>query len=795
MENHAQFLREGFLSNIYGEGENYGNLGPKLSLIDRDIDDIADLQVPPDREWPPKIVHSKLNLRTKLYQKNNVHVDEESSESCSEKISNPPQKQNIESITTESFTKDLTNELREKVSDLESRIMEQQNSRIKDNDLLKNLEGETKNQWEKIESLIKDNSSLVTRTNKLNDSISKKSTHTTEEWKQMMDRIETLIQENDALADQNRAYSQELNYANENVSSKLQQNESLTHKLETTQTQMQVLEQGLDDACERTRQTERELRTCIAQLDASNSESQTLNSKLKRAAVESKAAQSKITELKKSLDNVSDRYQTHVRESIHIAEREKELLESVRVLEMDLDEHKKKYSSVLRENETLKVENTELLRILQEMEKKRKVLEEKEVQFIIEMQSHIEKAEDAKLERDKALLREEQGLREIQRLDDKMNESRIKFREKADNEILRIGWEKSAKNQFQAEKRKFLEEITKLESSHANMQNQMERAIREKRSAENELEKLTRHLPIESERIDNLLEEMNAKLKDAERQRLDAIEKLERFNQKMTREHNRLEKEKEQIAIKGEEHYRRLRRAEREIEESKEDLYKSLTKLSEAENLNRILEENKLQIISQNEADLSKITIRYEGQTSELTSKLEHLSDAHARTCREMQQLLTEQRRTGDRWKDDSKKMTSDYESVISELKSSIVKANSKIETLEESLVRSNAQRTDAIQQVSEEKKVASRLHTLLQAVESRSESVNKQIQLLLVKENEWISEKKHLQRDLDRLVLEKERNDKERMFHIKMDSDRSKYRSVSSPAPAAENDDGLILK
>lgn len=191
--------------------------------------------------------------------------------------------------------------------------------------------------------------------------------------------------------------------------------------------------------------------------------------------------------------------------------------------------------------------------------------------------------------------------------------------------------------------------------------------------------------------------------------------------------------------------YRRLRRSERDLEEAKEEKLKLTTTLADSETQYGRLQEKHQFLESQYATEMAAVQQRYHAQVEELKHQLATINEAHSRTCRDMQNLLNEQRRTGDRWKQDTTNLTGTYERSISELRYQLSLANNKINELNNQVVKMNAIKTDLTSQVAEEKKASARLQVMLQNADDRAEASLKQIQVLLGKENEVLEEKKRL--------------------------------------------------
>ena len=85
--------------------------------------------------------------------------------------------------------------------------------------------------------------------------------------------------------------------------------------------------------------------------------------------------------------------------------------------------------------ETLKHEHDEVLRISRGLEQRLATADRQHVELFQDNQRQIEKTEEATLEKEKALLREQQAQKEIQRLSEKLKNVTANLREKGESEI------------------------------------------------------------------------------------------------------------------------------------------------------------------------------------------------------------------------------------------------------------------------------------------------------------------------------------------------------------------------
>ncbi|TPX72309.1 hypothetical protein SpCBS45565_g00725 [Spizellomyces sp. 'palustris'] len=617
------------------------------------------------------------------------------------------------------------------------------------------------------EATLKQNSELV---DKFGKAMGDWAQITPEEWNEANERVNILIRENDLLMDQRKATQIEIEQLQDGLARQGKQLRTTTEDLTQSQEQLHALQQELLQTNDRKSGIERELKACMEELTSANVENDHLHGEIRRYGMDIRGYQGKIGDLKRSLEEVTNRYQTHVRESQALAARERELLDNVKTTELERDDPldwKTKYASLNSDHQSLRSSYDELLQISRGLEKRVAQLEDQEANAHMEVQKQIEKAEDAKLEFDKALIREQQCQTEIQRLNERLLELPQKYRERADQEVATM------RAQFLSEKRQLNIEITALETKCAQLQHQSERSIRDKRSAEAELEKLTRHLPEESERLELIIEELNNKLRASERERNQATHKFESLHSKLLREESRFEKEKQLIAERSDDAFRRLRSIERDLEETKEDRVKLFTKLTDLEHTHKKLAEAKQKAAMQHEAETAAVTQKYEEQIKDLTFKLESVTESHTRTCRDIQTLLSDQKRMTEKWHNESQTQKHHHAQTLRTLQAQLSDYQTHVNDLEGRIQTLDTRLKETVQKLSDERCISARLSARVRDAEGRCEGLRKQVVAWGKREEEWAEERKRLQRDLDRVKLEQDRKERERVHQFRRDDTR----------------------
>lgn len=247
-----------------------------------------------------------------------------------------------------------------------------------------------------------------------------------------------------------------------------------------------------------------------------------LNSDLRKKNIELGHCHAKTEELKGIIQDLSARYKEVVQESKISSSREKQLLEQITIKEDGIAELKQNNEKTLKQSKNAADQLETSQNIIKALELKLKSFELKEFEQLEKYQKQYNEIEEHKFERDRLVLQNTNIKAQLDTLSSNLKTQSKKFQEKNDIVIQTI------RNEFQHERRKACEEMLKMEELCANLQTQVDRAIREKRSAESELEKMTLHIPAEADRMSMVIEELHSKIRQSDREKNEALQKLDR---------------------------------------------------------------------------------------------------------------------------------------------------------------------------------------------------------------------------------------------------------------------------
>ncbi|KAJ3417607.1 hypothetical protein HDV05_000064 [Chytridiales sp. JEL 0842] len=593
----------------------------------------------------------------------------------------------------------------------------------------------------------------------------------------MAQRVEILIRENDDLVEQNRVMHKELDRLKKTTEKQADELSALSDEIAQTN-------HDLRESRTYRLAAENELQRVLQELSGSHSQIERLEAELKAAQEEHRSVVRHVEDQGRTLEEVMGRYQRHVMEAEEMGEREKGMIGGMKRMEAELHESQLQIESLTSQIQTLQAEREEFLKISKDFEKRFLEQSKTEAEMSRKMQAAIEEKQEAILERDKAVVRDQQLQAEIQRLNERNNEMAQKYRLKMEAEMT------SLRAQFAQERRKLGEEISLLETNLANVQSQMDRALREKRSAESELEKLTSTLPLETDRLQSHIDTLSTQLRISERERLEALDTTTRLQAKLHKDTHRYEKLKEELEARVEETMRRLRKAEREVEDSKEGMLKVAIQLNELEHAHaRVLEEGRVKEVGY-EAEVGEMRSKHETKVLEMAAQLESMAESHSRALKELQEVRGHQREVGEQWKREAERLRGRYESVVADWKGKVERLEGKVGELEGELGVAERGRKEAVAVLEEERKAAERWRGAVRGLEGRVEGLKVQVEGLLRKEQEGVAERKALQREVDRLQLDKKRMERERAQLVRQHNQQTPYIIQSSRQDSTSDSD-----
>lgn len=473
---------------------------------------------------------------------------------------------------------------------------------------------------------------------------------------------------------------------------------------------------------------------------------------LRKCKTELKSTKSQNEELRRTLELMEGRIRARDRERGEEANREQPVDTRLEELQTAIIGMESRLSATLKEVSRLRSERTELEDQVEVLQKKSSELQQRELEAISHVRDSVQMVENAILERDQALVREQQKVQEVNRLQEAINkilkEAGKRTREEVD----------AVRNQCNKNIQKLMEEMHFLEMEGAEKQAQLERSLREKSAVEKELEKLYQEGPAEIARAGMTFDELQKRAGQAERTRDEALRKVDGLNSTLKKLETRHEQEKSQGSSESTELRRRIKQLEEENEEMSDNRLQLIDEI----------DKQKREILSAKQAketaehhcvtEVASLKQQHELRESEFDSRLRNIEEMNRRAVNELREMLTAQQKLGAQWKEESKAVTHKFEQTVNELRQEIGKQKRRNDDLNSQLNEERMRRQELESRLSASKVSQEKLQSMVVDAETRADAASSQVTTLLNRERQLLQERKLVNREFERLKLEKSR-------------------------------------
>jgi len=476
-----------------------------------------------------------------------------------------------------------------------------------------------------------------------------------------------------------------------------------------------------------------------------------------RSKAELKALSSSAADLRRALeqnvlrgDNERESFQ---REGQRLFAREKEIVQANTSLGRELEDLRSRCRLVERELETTKRENEQLAKGLSSMEARKADCDRKEMAAYQQMKEAVEMVEQAKIERDQAMEKEQQAVRDVVRVNDRLRQQSAEAQSRLDTEMAVL------RQQHKVQLDGCTAEIAKLESALNDSRAKLDRANRDKKTLESELEKLTMKLPADQARYQSELMSMRDRVDRMEKEREAAVADAESAKTILARKQNQWQQDAMLLQTQLSDSARKLEETRRELEELKAERVKLTSAVDElqrnGEGTRKQREGVEKKAAQQNEA----VVRRLEAQIRDLEGRLQDSYSAHHASSKEFNGLLSQHDKMASKWKEELRSSKARFERTVQELKADLVRQAARNEELGARLSTALIERSDMQSQLEEAEKNVRQLRTAVASFEARVAELSGQVAQLMASEKALFSERKDLQTQVDILTLERDRS------------------------------------
>ncbi|NXT76207.1 SCLT1 protein, partial [Zapornia atra] len=424
-------------------------------------------------------------------------------------------------------------------------------------------------------------------------------------------------------------------------------------------TGLQQLTQQLHIANEKIELNNQQFLKTISQ---QNVELDHLRKQLRKAKRDEQEANAKADEMVRLTKKLRGQLEKKEEDVIAAQQRETASEKCLQEMQCTIKQLEKRLSVTLKDAEQLRTERTALEKQIEELQAKCVNLEREKYDAVEKVQDCIQFLEEANLQKNQALFGETQKEEELQRMKDEMaklaEDSAAAIRKAVD----------TTKKQYNVQISRLTEELSALQMECGEKQDQIERAIREKRAVQQEIEKIYRE-DRGHESDNRKLEQMHQKYLLAETAKNDLQLRLQTTQNKL----KQLEMNSEEEKSRCQEVICQLRSIlDSEREKSIFVSDQRLKLQQENEQLQKEMEDlRKLAREAQNKAKIKIGTMEHEYAVKEqgYETQLKVMEDTNRKSTDELRRLLVAQQKVTKRWKEETKNLTEITEARIGKLK------------------------------------------------------------------------------------------------------------------------------
>lgn len=562
---------------------------------------------------------------------------------ASEYSSSPPAYETVVSLASEEPSDDTELLVSSKASSLPQSASpgDQQQLDVRYNELCaekKALEVQLKQSAEEIEQLKswfdsmsaeketmeKEQESIVTE----NEELLRDLERAKEEEEKLIQRLEQVSKQKgdeDKPIEDLTAALEEIKKENAQLREDLQKQEKAkrdaTEALQLSNMRKKTLESEANESWERAEALEKSLKafkqkndTLAKDISDLKKEREALNKSSEKLAEDCKTLQQNLDAQNKKLDNVGAESDKKGKELAQLSEQVKSLEEQLRQKSQAFTELEEKYETMVKENEDIHA-------LVDEMKSESEALDSRQEQLLNDyraLEETLAKARTEKSEEDEILEKKERELEsttkelndEIENLKSSLKAAQDKLDATEDDLELTEEEKDDLKTQvanFKENEKLLKEELDKKSQENSNFQDRVEKLQGDKEFLERKLEE-----------VENESAAMKDELKDLKNQASDLLAFLDRSVEKNPSKQSKgitggqinlvqyvcehievLSEEKASLATKLEEETLKLKRAEKDLQESRNELKISTERLEKAENTNREIQDDNQQLIQE----------------------------------------------------------------------------------------------------------------------------------------------------------------------------------------------------
>ncbi|XP_069035941.1 serologically defined colon cancer antigen 8 homolog isoform X1 [Lepisosteus oculatus] len=399
--------------------------------------------------------------------------------------------------------------------------------------------------------------------------------------------------------------------------------------------------------------------------------------------------------------------------------------------------------------ERLTKERDDLLAVLSSLRASQGETQQREWGAYQQVKQAVEMAEEANLEKTRALVQCEQLQRELSRQRQHLERELAAEQEK-------IGKARdAAREEAKREKEELAATAMTLSQKVASLESQLERLKREKSSLSSQLEEAQQQLNSQETDISKVCGELRYQLDQTRLQRGEAERELQEYRIRTARELELAAQEAEKWRLELSACRQRLEGAQQDASRAKAEALSLAERLGRSQHQLHLTRQEKEAAVRCRSDELKALTFRARRRERELTQKIQHMEAQRERGASELDDLLSSQNTLIRKLKDECCNLGTQLEEVTSGSRSAVEQLSLENEHLRESLDKQQARCAEMEEQCVQHGRMHQRMKNRLQQLDQHCQLSAQQVCELLHKQSQLMRERQALAEELQQLRVQ----------------------------------------
>ncbi|XP_052662425.1 serologically defined colon cancer antigen 8 isoform X1 [Harpia harpyja] len=384
-------------------------------------------------------------------------------------------------------------------------------------------------------------------------------------------------------------------------------------------------------------------------------------------------------------------------------------------------------------------ERDDLMDALVSLRRNMKEMQQRESTACEQVKRALQMAEEANLEKTKALVQCEQLKSEMERQKNRLE------RELAAQLSKRTDEKEALREEMKKEREDLAAMVMSMSENVAMLEAQVERITREKNSLVNQLEESQHQLASHEMEMNKVCGEMRYQLNQTKMKKDEAEKELREYRTKTIRELEIKDQKIEKLGLELNGNKQRLEQAQQDVTGAREECLKLTELLSKSEHQLHLtrLEKESIQYSVSNEAKAQALQAQQREQ--ELTQKMQQMEAQHEKTVNELDSLLTSQNTFIAKLKEECCMLARKLEQMAEKYRSEVNQLSQEKEYLHGRLEKMQKRNDELDQQCIQHGRMHERMKSRLQQLDKHCQATAQQLVELLNKQNQLFKEKQLL--------------------------------------------------